>query len=513
MLRIVNIVPFSMSGETQQDSEPNLAVNPASPMDMVATAFTPAPMGGNNAPLYVSTDGGNTWCLYTVIPGNNPASGTDDITVGFATSSGMLYAGMLNGTTGRMQILRASAPILGLPMTPLGGVDRAWEDQPWVVAGSVVVNGASVDRVFVGNNDGNQPDMTATVDVSQDAAGPGPVQFNPIQVEQRTTNGNGDLSAIRIAVHANGTIYAAFQHLDDNAEHIVVTRDDNWGSGQTPFTALTEGGTQPVAGVRAVPNVFIPSQLEMGQERLGNDLAIAVHPRDSNTVCLAHCDGLTGPNLSTLHVLRSTDGGKTWPEELRTPIANVTNPALAFNEDGLLGVAYQQYTGMTWDTKLDLMSPEGWTSVTLHTAPADFPVRAGLLPYLGDYIRLLGVGKDFYGVFCGNNTPDPANFPNGVIYQRAADWTNRQLLSIDGITHVDVSIDPFFFHWSPLLPPRYRPDVQKSVIKARRPKKTTDPKRKRPAKRPKKTMHAKTKRPARRPKKATNPKRKRPSKR
>jgi hypothetical protein len=63
MLRIVNIIPPSLSGESHQDSEPNLAVNPAKPSDMVATAFTSAPMGGANAPIYVSTDGGNTWSL------------------------------------------------------------------------------------------------------------------------------------------------------------------------------------------------------------------------------------------------------------------------------------------------------------------------------------------------------------------------------------------------------------------------------------------------------------------
>ena len=39
---IVNMVPVSMSGETNQDSEPNLAVNPANVNNIVATAFTPA---------------------------------------------------------------------------------------------------------------------------------------------------------------------------------------------------------------------------------------------------------------------------------------------------------------------------------------------------------------------------------------------------------------------------------------------------------------------------------------
>ena len=85
MLHIVSIIPNSMSGETQQDSEPNLAVNPQNTNDMVATAFTPAPLGGSNAPIYVSTDGGNTWSLRTVVPGNDPNFGTHDITVGFAT--------------------------------------------------------------------------------------------------------------------------------------------------------------------------------------------------------------------------------------------------------------------------------------------------------------------------------------------------------------------------------------------------------------------------------------------
>ena len=69
-VRVINMIPASLSGETNQDSEPNLAVNPANPMEIVATAFTPAPMGGAFAPIYVSTDGGSTWSLRTVVPGN-----------------------------------------------------------------------------------------------------------------------------------------------------------------------------------------------------------------------------------------------------------------------------------------------------------------------------------------------------------------------------------------------------------------------------------------------------------
>src|SRR5712692_6215624 len=93
--QFVNIIPAYLSGEANQDSEPNLAVNPAQPTDMVATAFTPDPLHGPNAPIYVSTDGGQTWSLRTVIAGNGPF-GTGDISVGFAAAGGALYCGILS---------------------------------------------------------------------------------------------------------------------------------------------------------------------------------------------------------------------------------------------------------------------------------------------------------------------------------------------------------------------------------------------------------------------------------
>ena len=63
-------------------------------------------------------------------------------------------------------------------------------------------------------------------------------------------------------------------------------------------------------------------------------------------------------------------------------------------------------------------------------------------------MRLLAVGNDFYGVFSGNNTPNLANFPSGVRYQRNANWVTGTLLNTNGVTPVAVSIDPFYFHWS-----------------------------------------------------------------
>jgi hypothetical protein len=63
---------------------------------------------------------------------------------------------------------------------------------------------------------------------------------------------------------------------------------------------------------------------------------------------------------------------------------------------------------------------------------------------IGDYVGVIAIGNNFYGVFCGNNTPDLANFPNGIVYQRNADFNTHTLLDLAN-NPVPASIDPFFF--------------------------------------------------------------------
>src|SRR5439155_1456437 len=83
------------------------------------------------------------------------------------------------------------------------------------------------------------------------------------------------------------------------------------------------------------------------------------------------------------------------------------------------------------------------------TVPATTPPIRFLL-YIGDYNCLLTRGNQFLGIFSANNTPDSANFPQGVVYQRRVDFPTHRLL--DGSrAPVAVSIDPFFFS-VPVLP-------------------------------------------------------------
>ncbi|HEY7075278.1 MAG TPA: hypothetical protein VH418_07905 [Solirubrobacteraceae bacterium] len=458
-LTIVDMIPRSLSRETQQDSEPSIAVNPANPQQIVATAFTPDPAGGPRAPVYVSGDGGSTWALRTIVPGG---AATSDISIAFASQGGALYAGILNFTTLDLNILRTADPFGTAPMTTL--VDRPDEDQPWVTAAT----DGGHDHVFVSHNNFNSQPKTATIELSANArTGAAPAGFKPHVVEHRAT-AQQDAPSVRTAVHGSGVVYGAYLRwvkvikqtataLDLEVD-VIVVRADSWGTAHQPFTALKDPGDH-VVGLRVAKNRvmhFTGSVGPLGQERIGSDLAIAVDPADAANVFLAWCDRTGGVNGTdwTLHVRHSTDHGQTWSPDV-FKVSNAKNPSLAINDQGQVALLFQRFVGTgaaaRWSTRLSVTADAWATPVRahiLHTALASQPPRQ-FFPYLGDYVRLVAVGHAFFGVFSGSNLPDMANFPSGVTYQRNANFTTHTLLRTDNVTQVAVSIDPFFFKFTP----------------------------------------------------------------
>ena len=90
-------------------------------------------------------------------------------------------------------------------------------------------------------------------------------------------------------------------------------------------------------------------------------------------------------------------------------MANATNAALAINSDGTIGLLYQQLTGTgasrRWVTHFRTSADgHNWTDLVLADSRGT-PAKT-FDPYLGDYDHLVAVGKDFYGIFSANNTPD-----------------------------------------------------------------------------------------------------------
>ena len=73
---------------------------------------------------------------------------------------------------------------------------------------------------------------------------------------------------------------------------------------------------------------------------MGN-ISIAIDPSDSRHIYLAWADGALGSNY-TIHVRRSMDGGANWSAQDLWSVPMATNPSLAINSWGDVGLLYQR---------------------------------------------------------------------------------------------------------------------------------------------------------------------------
>lgn len=445
MVLVVNIIPATWSDDINQDSEPGLSVNPANPGEMVATAFTldnPAgePMVGPLAPVFYSDDGGQHWMLSNIVPsGVGESWPTGDITVRYGGSSGVLYGGYL--TPGKnMYILRS--PNVMTPMTKLLYHSG---DQPYVQATTVLHgSGRGNDRVYVPFNDSAYPGLIFSLDA---ATAPAPAGFDQNYLNLNARPGTCGVQ-VRVAIHVSGVIYGAFYYGSAQNSKVVVVRDNNWGKGNPPFEVLTD--LSDMKAGKIVAENFPISGGVMGQQRVEGSMSIAVDPNDSERVYIAYATATSSADY-TLHVASSSNGGADWFLDRRV-VPTATNPGLAINTLGHVGFLYQQLMpsggGSNWVTRFE-RSSDDFTSppetFVLADTPSETPIDTLSGVYLGDYLHLQAIGKDFYGIFCANNTPDLNNFPSGVSYQRNHHFPNKKLLGNDGHTEISPSIDPFFF--------------------------------------------------------------------
>jgi hypothetical protein len=482
--KVVNMMPNAQSNETNFDSETNIAVDPSNTLSITGSAFTPNASGSStSAPIYVSTDGGTSWALKNIVPSGNGMTG--DITLGFAGSTGNLYAGILRGGSSfRCMLLRTTNPSGGALMTTL--IDRSTEsvDQPWVSA--TTVNDASAtprDRIFAGDNrfggrlsaGGNG--KTAEVMVSNDGASAPPSGFATRVAEVRSTF-EEDFPAIRTAIHSSGVVYGIFYSWQSGNPisekcDVVVVRDDNFASGATQFKDLSDAGDTK-AGQRVVTNRTVPAfGISLGNNRLvGSNLAIAVDPNNSANVFIAWCDRV-GSTDYTIHFRRSTNSGQAWGSSDWLTITNATNPGIAVTTDGKVGLMYQQFTGSgstaRWETHFRFTTVSGstFTDDILSTFLDNDLATSPISPSLGDYLRIQAVGKSFYGVFPASNRPVSSNFPHLVTYLRNANFGTNNLRNLSNTANVNVSVDPFFFRISPQLIFNFcvlHPDICKLIV-------------------------------------------------
>ena len=447
-ITVVDAIPASMSDETFNNTEPFLAVDPTNPLTIVASPFMLTPAMATNGPLLVSKDGGATWSAPGLIPGCGGCFNTGDITIHYVTSNSDFFAGILSALGG-MRILRSTDPNLATPFTSLSNSPS--RDQPYTNARTVLGwFDPGKERIWVGNNNAATSPKSATIDQSLDAAVAVPV-ITTIGIDQGTPFGRDNYQT-RPVSHADGHVYAAFYRRtgSDPAGYtadVVVVRDDNWGKTVPPFQNLVDSGSA-VVGQRVVSSVPITDDFSgsFGNEIIGGDLFLTVDPNNSGTVYISWADKFMG-NAMTLHLRRSTDFGQNWGSDL-LQVPSAKNGAIAINSQGHIGYCYQQLTGTSpnrhWQTHLR-RSLDGvtWDDTLL----SDFPAEGANAPpgfrIIGDYLDLVAVGHDFYGVFSADNDLVNASFPAGVTFQRNHDATH--FLGNNGVTQVAASVDPFFF--------------------------------------------------------------------
>jgi len=286
-IRITNLITANQNDETYNDTEPNIAVNPANPNIIAASAFTFSlnrfrpdgtlvcdtfpcpdiinsntfrhrPLPACKAPFYFSTDGGETWMLKDVLPSNNGI--THDISLSFS-ESGHLYVSILKGCEfGRLDISNAHNNLKGfmifksgVPLNDTRAIEslgslvkindfsvRKW-DMPWVIAKSMASPGPTVmtDHVFVGvNNFANarsfhrdNPAMqgqSATVLVCNDGvtAVENRNNFTPVLIETQPQFDKNP-AGVRLAAHGSGKVYAIFYRVTTRLSSPVVAEQCN----------------------------------------------------------------------------------------------------------------------------------------------------------------------------------------------------------------------------------------------------------------------------------------------
>jgi hypothetical protein len=436
---LVDVIPFSQSGESQQNSEPSIAVNPNNTSQLISGAFTsifsPAPINATT-PFFISNNGGITWADFGSLQ-------TLDKSIAFNGSTPLTAT--LHGIAGGTQIQTFSSTnglnfnnnTNNFPTVGAGDLD-----QPWIRTGPN-------NHVYVAFNNlaGFPAAKSASLNVSTD----GGVTYVTRVLETVTPGAGQDGPSVRQAINGN-TVYAVFTRWNtllstsDGGERfasqeIVVKSTD----GGVTFAAPSQAAT-PIAVFTTSTN----SLNSVGQERIGSDNAIAVSRTNANRVMIAYVDSPTIGAIQ-VHVAESTDGGATWANKLTTPAGvRSANPAITILDDGQVVLLYNSFNPQTNRLSQHLISTSDDFATTTEKILGDesnaTPAKQ-FDPYVGDFTDLISIGDTFYGIFSASNADDGtlANFLlNGPqLYQRCTVGTP----GAPGFHLCDAafSIDPYFF--------------------------------------------------------------------
>jgi uncharacterized repeat protein (TIGR01451 family) len=453
---VIDITPNNLSGESIQNTAPSLGVGTAANYQKFVIRADNTTLFGLPTNNYYTTASSSSLGLLWSGPDYPSADfgGTVDW-----SSGGTCYAAVFL-VPDALSVLTSSDPTAGVPFSPIPAATYV-PNKPFWGPGPIepsikVVNVTNVDHIFVGFNDTSQYlGPTASVHYSLD----GGTTWNTTLIEKTTPGGAWDSPAVRLAISSDGkTVYSLFQRVGtpflnkDFTGDVVLVRDDAYGG--SDFTALGNGTI-------VAHNIVIPWQTTLGAQQLpGDDCDVAIDPAHPYRIYVAYTE-VVGGNMPVLRVQSSANSGASF--SLTYSINNASLPALAVASDGTVGLLYLLKNGNNLEVHF-LKAFFGNFATTEERVLAQFPnnnpvainASPAWMSYLGNSFSLKAVNFNFFGAFCASGDPQPANFPNGVFYERDVKvgstvmknfWLNAPgtLVALSG-QNVSPSIDPFFFY-------------------------------------------------------------------
>jgi hypothetical protein len=440
VITVVDVIPNAASGETGQNSEPSLAVNPLNPNTMISGTFT-----SGSTPYWISTNGGTTWSSFGSLSSVDKSLAWEQSGAAALTTT-LTFA---TGTTTQISTFQSGASSFN-PASNVFNPGRGI-DQPWIRTGP----GGQTYVTY--NNLGPGFTLNPTSAAMIVSANNGSTYAAPITLETVPAPAGQDAPSVRSAVNGS-TVYAAFTRWGTASG---VTGGDIFSGSQVVVVKSINSGASFSAGATAATTTGYfstsnNSPLTLGQERTGSDVAIAVDPNNPNRVVVAYGDR-TGAGLLQLKVVESTNGGLTWSSSKFTTSSAVRSalPGLTILANGDIGLLYASYDPIANSLSQHLVTTtDDFATFTDSLLGTESNTTPGIVfnPYVGDFYDLTSVSNTFYGIFSASNDDNGtlASYPSAVFQRNftgTPDTASFQLKDLSN-NNVALSIDPFVFSFT-----------------------------------------------------------------
>jgi len=459
---VSNTDPNLTNTDTFNDGETSIAVNPASPGDIVMTAFSGS--WGANAPLWHSTDGGSIWTKQFTVPAppGIAAGGCPcDQAVDYGRNDDMSGTFLISGNGGFDVFSGTStdpASSAAWNWLVLAGVTQMTNnlvpssfgnaDQPWLLVNRDPTT-ATQDNVHAAYDDfSGGPDMRVAV-----SYGVNPPNFT---VDNQSGTSTGGVNpGHRLAVDPrNGFVYSLFQRCVGNCggdpKNIDYMLNRSTDGGATWTLNGMAGGIIVGNGDSTQPTPKFGTVNAL----LGGVDHAAVDPNNGDVYYVyGSRDAGTGNDRLAIRRIQDNGGGgvTVGPENFVTGQVEAAIPSVAILANGTVGVFYYTFDGLSggipsFSAHLSQSSDQGVTftdQVLLTFLSSATDSGNNRQRVLGDYMQMKAVSNCFFGSFTGNGVPFGRPFANhdpiffNVCVEPTADLSVTKTASPDPVTTGD----------------------------------------------------------------------------